>query len=165
MGLFSKLFSRNDTSNGNQIYAPVAGQAVAITEVPDPVFSGKMMGDGVAIIPSDGKIYAPFGGTVDMMFDTGHAVGLISDTGVEVLIHVGLETVSLHGKPFKVRVKKGDKVKRGQLLLEADLKTIKSAGLNTITPVIVCNFGDYSAFNTIVDKNVTTDDLVIEVEK
>lgn len=87
------------------------------------------------------------------------------DTGVEVLIHVGLETVSLHGKPFKVRVKKGDKVKRGQLLLEADLKTIKSAGLNTITPVIVCNFGDYSAFNTIVDKNVTTDDLVIEVEK
>ncbi len=165
MGLFSKLFSRNDTSNGNQIYAPIAGQAVAITEVPDPVFSGKMMGDGVAIIPSNGKIYAPFSGTIDMMFDTGHAVSLISDTGVEVLIHVGLETVGLRGKPFKVRVKKGDKVKRGQLLIEADLDAIKAAGLNTITPVVVCNADVYTNISTTVGKSVAKDDMVIEVVK
>ena len=165
MGLFSKLFSRNDTSNGNQIYAPAAGQAVAITEVPDPVFSGKMMGDGVAIIPSNGKIYAPFSGTVDMMFDTGHAVSLISDTGVEVLIHVGLETVGLRGKPFKVRVKKGDKVKRGQLLIEADLDAIKAAGLNTITPIVVCNGDQFSAINTKAGLKVTGEDVIIEVVK
>lgn len=165
MGLFSKLFSKNDTSNGNQIYAPVAGRAVAITEVPDPVFAGKMMGDGIAIIPSNGKICAPCSGTIDMMFDTGHAVSLISNTGVELLIHVGLETVGLCGKPFKVRVKKGDKVKRGQVLIEADLEAIQAAGLNTITPVVVCNSSDFSTFDTTVGADVTTDALVIEVGK
>lgn len=165
MGFFSKLFSKNEESNGNQIFAPMAGQAVAITEVPDPTFSEGLMGNGIAIIPTDGHVYAPCNATIDMMFDTGHAVSLVSDTGVELLIHVGLETVGLEGKPFKIHVKNGDKVKKGQLMIEADLEAIKAAGLNTITPVLVCNTDEYPTFNTFIGKDVTKADMVIEVAK
>ena len=165
MGFFSKLFGKNEKSNGNHIYAPVEGQAVAITEVPDPTFAEGMLGNGIAIIPADGKVYAPCDAAVDMMFETGHAVSLVSDTGVELLIHIGLETVSLEGKPFKVHVKSGDKVKKGDLMIEADLDAIKAAGLNTITPVLVCNTDDYPTFKTTVGKAVTNADLVIELAK
>ena len=116
MGFIDKLFGKKLEG----IYAPVAGKAVAITEVPDPTFAEGMLGNGIAIEPAEGKVYAPCDATVDMMFDTGHAVSLVSDTGVEILIHVGLETVSLAGKPFTVHVHNGDKVKKGQLLLEVD---------------------------------------------
>ena len=165
MGFFSKLFGKSEKSNGNHIYAPVEGQAVAITEVPDPTFAECMLGNGIAIIPADGKICAPCDATVDMMFETGHAVSLVSDTGVELLIHVGLETVGLEGKPFKIHVKNGDKVKKGDLMIEADLEAIKAAGLNTITPVLVCNTDDYPTFKTTVGKEVTNADLVIELAK
>ena len=90
MGFFSKLFGKKEENNGNQLFAPVAGKAVAITEVPDPTFAEGMLGNGIAIIPTDGKVYAPCNATVDMMFDTGHAASLVSDTGVEILIHFGL---------------------------------------------------------------------------
>lgn len=106
MGLFDKLFGKKETVNGNHIYAPLAGAAVAITEVPDPTFAEGMLGNGIAILPTDGKVCSPVNGTVDMMFNTGHAVSLVSDTGVELLIHVGLETVSLEGKPFKIQDRK-----------------------------------------------------------
>ena len=99
------------------------------------------------------------------MFTTGHAVSLVADCGAEVLIHVGLETVSLEGKPFKVHAASGDKVKKGQLLIEVDLEAVKAAGLPTITPMVICNTDDYPTFNTIVGKNVTNDDVVIELAK
>ena len=107
----------------------------------------------------------PCDATVDMMFDTGHAVSLVADCGAEVLIHVGLETVSLEGKPFTVHVANGDKVKKGQLLVEADLEAIKAAGLPTITPVLICNTDDFATFKTHVGKDVTTADAVIELAK
>ena len=165
MGFFSKLFGKNEESNGNHIYAPMAGQAVAITEVPDPTFAEGMMGNGIAIVPTDGKVCAPCNATVDMMFETGHAISLVSETGAEILIHVGLETVGLQGKPFKIHVKSGDKVKKGQLMIEADLEVIKAAGLNTITPVLICNTDDYTTFNTTTGKAVTNADVVIELGK
>lgn len=166
MGFFSKLFSKNEEKHdGSQMFAPMAGQAVAITEVPDPTFSEGMMGNGIAIIPSEGKVCAPCDATVDMMFDTGHAVSLVADNGAEILIHVGLETVSLEGKPFKVRVKSGDKVKKGQVMIEADLEAIKAAGLNTITPFLICNPDDYPTFNITTGKDVTNTDVVIELAK
>ena len=117
MGFFDKLFGKKLEG----IYAPIAGKAVAITEVPDPTFAEGMLGNGIAIEPADGKVYAPCDATVDMMFDTGHAVSLVTESGAEILIHVGLETVGLEGKPFTVHVQNGDKVKKGQLLIEADL--------------------------------------------
>ena len=166
MGFFSKLFGgKAEVVNGNHIYAPMAGEAVSITEVPDPTFSEGMMGNGIAIKPTDGKVCSPVNGTVDMMFDTGHAVSLVSDTGVEILIHVGLETVGLNGAPFDIKVKSGDKVKKGQVLMIADLDAIKAAGLPTITPVLICNTDDYPTFNTTIGKTVTNADVVIELAK
>ena len=161
MGLFDKLFGKKLEG----IYAPIAGKAVAITEVPDPTFAEGMLGNGIAIEPADGKVYAPCDATVDMMFDTGHAVNLITESGAEILIHVGLETVGLEGKPFTVHVQNGDKVKKGQLLIEADLEAIKAAGLPTITPVLICNTDDYPTFQTHVGTAVTNADLVIELGK
>ena len=161
MGFFKKLFGKKT----DDFYAPMAGKAVPITEVPDPTFAEGMLGNGIAIEPAEGKVYAPCDATVDMMFTTGHAVSLVADCGAEILIHVGLETVSLEGKPFTVHVANGDKVTKGQLLLEADLEAIKAAGLPTITPMVVCNTDDYSTFNTIVGKDVTNDDVVMELAK
>ena len=165
MGFFSKLFGKGDKIDPNHIYAPLSGKAVAITEVPDPTFAEGMLGNGIAILPTDGKVCSPVDGTVDMMFDTGHAVSLVSDSGIELLIHVGLETVSLEGKPFKIAVKSGDKVKKGQLLMEADLEAIKAAGLNTINPVLVCNTDSYTTFKTHIGADVTNADVVIELGK
>ena len=161
MGFFKKLFGKKT----DDFYAPMAGKAVPITEVPDPTFSEGMLGNGIAIEPAEGKVYAPCDATVDMMFTTGHAVSLVADCGAEILIHVGLETVGLEGKPFIVHVANGDKVKKGQLLIEVDLEAVKAAGLPTITPMLICNTDDYPTFNTIVGKDVTNEDVVIELAK
>ncbi|MBR7122661.1 MAG: PTS glucose transporter subunit IIA [Oscillospiraceae bacterium] len=161
MEFLKKLFKKKT----DDFYAPMAGKAVPITQVPDPTFAEGMLGNGIAIEPAEGKVYAPCDATVDMMFTTGHAVSLVADCGAEVLIHVGLETVSLEGKPFTVHVANGDKVKKGQLLLEADIEVIKAAGLPTITPMLICNTDDYPTFNTFVGKDVTNEDVVIALAK
>ena len=165
MGFFSNLFSKSEKVNPNWLYAPMAGKAVAISEVPDPTFAEGMLGNGIAIIPTDGKVYAPCNATVDMMFSTGHAVSLIAEGGAEILIHVGLETVSLEGKPFKLHANSGDTVKKGDLLIEADLDMIKEAGLNTITPVVVCNSDLYSKFDTTIGTDVAAGDEIIKLGK
>ena len=165
MGLFDKLFGKKEEINPNHVYAPLAGEAVAISEVPDPTFSSGAMGNGIAIKPTDGKVCSPVNGTVDMMFDTGHAVTLVSDNGIEILIHVGLETVGLEGKPFQVKVQNGQKVKKGDILMIADLAAIEAAGLPTITPVLICNTDDYTTFNISTGKAVTNADVVIELGK
>ena len=158
---FKKLFGKKT----DDFYAPMAGKAVPITEVPDPTFAEGMLGNGIAIEPAEGKVYAPCDATVDMMFTTGHAVSLVADNGAEILIHVGLETVSLEGKPFTVHAANGDKVKKGQLLIEVDLDAVKAAGLPTITPMVVCNTDEYPTFNTFVGKDVTNEDVVIVLAK
>ena len=165
MGLFDKLFGKKEKLDPNHVYAPMAGKAVSITEVPDPTFAEGMLGNGIAIEPAEGKVYAPCDATVDTMFTTGHAVSLVADGGAEILIHVGLETVSLEGKPFTVHVANGDKVRKGQLMIEVDLEAIKAAGLNTITPVLICNTDDYTTFNTTIGKEVTNADVVIGLGK
>ena len=168
MGFFSKLFGRADAApafDGNKLYAPMNGRAVPVTDVPDPTFAEGLLGNGIAIIPTDGKVYSPVDGKVETMFDTGHAVALTSSTGVEILIHVGLETVGLNGAPFTLHCKNGDAVKKGQLLFEADLAAIQAAGLPIITPVLVCNSDDYATFDTFIGKDVTNDDIVISVAK
>lgn len=165
MGFFSQLFGKSDKNTNDIICAPIAGQAVEIAEVPDPVFAEGLLGKGIAIQPADGKVYAPVDGTVSMMFETGHAVSIVSKSGAEILIHVGLETVSLQGKPFTIHARSGDEIKKGQLLLEVDLEMIKEAGLPTITPVLVCNSEDYTIFNVVTGKAVTNDDAIIDLGK
>jgi len=165
MGFFDKLFGKSAKGfNGNHIYAPLNGKAVPITEVPDPTFAEGLLGDGIAIIPTDGKVYSPVDGVVETMFDTGHACALKSSTGVEILIHVGLETVGLNGAPFTVHCKNGDQVKKGQLLWEADLAAIQAAGLPIITPILICNSDDYSSLEKFTGE-VTNDDIVIKAAK
>lgn len=122
-----------------EITSPVPGKVVSITEVPDETFSSGMLGKGFAVEPSEGKVYAPFDGECTTIFETLHAMGLTSDQGVSLLIHVGLETVSLDGKPFTAHIKSGDPIKKGQLLLEFDMDEIRAAGCPTITPVLVAN--------------------------
>lgn len=121
------------------VYAPLTGKAVPLDQVPDPVFSGKVLGDGVAIIPEDGKIVSPVDGEVESVAETGHAYGFSTEDGLELLVHVGLETVSLKGECFKVHVKAGDKVKRGDLVAEVDLAYLAEKNINPITPVLICS--------------------------
>ena len=115
------------------------GQVIAITDVKDPVFSQKMMGDGFAVEPENGKIYSPVAGTVTSVFPTKHALGLLTENGLEVLVHIGLDTVSLEGKPFEVHVSEGQKVAAGELLVTADLEAIKATGRETSTVVVFTN--------------------------
>ena len=121
------------------IESPVPGKVVPISQVPDETFSSGILGKGFAVEPSEGKVYAPFDGTCVTIFETLHAMGLESSNGVSLLIHVGLETVGLNGKPFKAHVGNGDNIKKGQLLLEFDIDEIKAAGCPVITPVLVAN--------------------------
>ena len=161
MSFFKKLFGKNTDG----LCAPVAGRVVPVTEVPDPTFAEGMLGQGIAIVPSEGKVYAPCDATVDMMFETGHAVSLVADNGAEILIHIGLETVSLKGEHFTVHAANGDKVKKGDLLMEFALEAIAAKGFNTITPMLVRNSADYGTFQTHVGTDVTNDDVVIELAK
>lgn len=122
----------------SKILSPMTGEAVGLGEVPDPVFSQKIVGDGMAVIPSEGKLLSPVDGEIISVADTKHAYGLRTAEGLELLIHVGLETVHLNGECFQVFVKPGDKVKAGDLLAEVDLTYLKEREINPITPVLVC---------------------------
>ena len=122
----------------SKILSPMTGEAVGLGEVPDPVFSQKIVGDGMAVIPSEGKLLSPVDGEIISVADTKHAYGLRTAEGLELLIHVGLETVHLNGECFQVFVKPGDKVKAGDLLAEVNLAYLKERGINPITPVLVC---------------------------
>ena len=161
MALFKKLFGKKT----DEISAPLKGAAVSIKEVNDPTFSEEILGKGIAIRPSEGKVYAPCDATVDMMFETGHAVSLLADCGAEILIHVGLDTVNLKGKHYTIHANAGDKVTKGTLLIEFDKDAIIAEGYDVITPVIVCNSADYSTFNVFVGKDVVPGDAVIELAK
>jgi beta-glucoside PTS system EIICBA component len=123
---------------------PIKGQIISLSEVKDQAFSSEMMGKGVAIEPSEGKVMAPFNGTIVSLFPTKHAMGLVSDDGVEVLIHVGINTVELNGKYFDAHVEQGQRITKGQTLLTFDLERIKQAGYLTQTPIIVTNSQNYS---------------------
>ena len=121
------------------IASPLSGRVVPLSEVKDEAFSSGALGQGAAIIPEEGKLYAPVDGVVAAFFPTGHAVGLMTDDGMELLIHVGMDTVNLNGNGFVKKVNQGDRVKKGDLLLEFDLHIIEEAGLSAVTPVLVTN--------------------------
>ena len=131
------LFSRKDKTM--KILAPQTGKAVPVSEVPDPVFSGKVLGDGVGILPTEGGVYAPVSGTVVQVAETFHAVGIESDDGLEVLVHLGIDTVKLKGEGFTCHVKEGQHVSAGDKLIDMDLAFIESKGLSTVSPCIITN--------------------------
>lgn len=147
------------------IYSPLQGELMALNDVKDEVFSGGIMGAGVAILPTNGEIRAPFDGTVLSVFKTKHAIGLISKQGVELLIHVGLDTVNLNGHFFDIKVSESEEVKKGDLLGTFDLDEIKKAGYDTTTPVIVTNSAALADVITLnLGKNVDNNQKILEAK-
>ena len=157
MGFLKNLFSKPEV----EICAPVAGEAVSVTKVSDPTFGEEVLGKGIAIRPTDNKVVAPCDATLELMFDTGHAVSMTGDNGAEILIHIGLETVKLNGKHFTVHAKSGDHVTKGQLLIEFDREAIAAEGYDIITPMVICNTDKYEKINSYVDKTVAAGDKVM----
>lgn len=146
------------------IFAPMTGKVIELSGVDDGVFSEGMLGGGVAIEPADGKVFAPFDGEVQMVYDTKHALGLISNSGVELLIHVGIDTVQLNGKYYDVKVENGQKIKKGDLLVNVDLDGVSKAGYRTVTPVIVTNSDDFSEINVITNDNGNINTKIISIK-
>ena len=151
------------SANAATICAPVTGKAVALKEVSDPTFGEEILGKGIAIIPADGHVVSPINGTVVTVFETLHAIGLKSDDGVEVLIHIGLDTVKLKGKHFTARAKSGDKVTVGTPLVDFDVEKVKEEGYDVITPVIISNTFEYGDVLGVTDQEVKAGDSVIKV--
>ncbi|PHV57813.1 PTS beta-glucoside transporter subunit IIABC [Streptococcus macedonicus] len=143
------------------IASPMMGDIVKLEDVPDEVFASGAMGKGIAINPAEGTVFAPANGEVTLVFPTGHAIGMRTENGAELLIHVGMDTVSLEGKGFKTYVEVGDKVQVGQKLLEFDLATIREANLPVISPIIVTNSADFDDVLTTQEARVNTGDYLL----
>ncbi|MCA1029575.1 PTS glucose transporter subunit IIA [Bacillus timonensis] len=143
-----KLFNKgnDDKKREETLFAPLTGRIVLLEDVPDPVFSQKMMGDGIAIDPTDGTVVSPVNGQIVQFFPTKHAIGILSETGTEILIHVGLETVSMNGEGFEGLVNVGDNVTVGTPLLNFNLQLVREKAKSTITPVILTNGEHVASF-------------------
>jgi glucose-specific phosphotransferase system IIA component len=178
MGFFAKLFGKKDKNEGVNILevcSPVDGEIVSTAKVKDETFSQNMIGRGFAVIPSSNDFVAPIDGELTLVAETGHAFSIKSASGVEILIHIGIDTVNINSKRkpeepikgFKIHAKTGDRVKKGDLVITADLQFIKEQKLDTITPVVVIN-NEFSANKTIsdilVNGNTTKGTKVIEVK-
>jgi len=146
-----------------ELSSPLTGTVIPLTQVEDAVFSGGILGEGVALIPEEGKVFAPVDGTISAITDTKHAVGMTSNDGVEILIHVGLDTVQLGGEGFVLHCKTGDKVKKGALLLEFDMNKIKEAGFSLTTPVLVSNMNQFVSLKASEKKQVKAGETLITI--
>ncbi|CAM2772438.1 MULTISPECIES: PTS sugar transporter subunit IIA [Salinicoccus] len=146
--MFKNLFGKkNDVDKEIEITSPLNGKYVKLEDIPDPVFAEKMMGEGFGVDPTDGEVVAPVAGTVMQVFPTNHAVGIKTNNGLEVLIHIGLETVAMEGKGFEGHVSEGDKVEKGDKLVTFDMDLVKSEANSTISPVIITNSDVLDSFD------------------
>ncbi|WP_210125750.1 PTS glucose transporter subunit IIA [Staphylococcus sp. GDY8P85P] len=138
--MFKKLFGKGKEVNKEiEIYATLTGEYINIEDIPDPVFAQKMMGEGFGINPTEGEVVSPIEGKVDNVFPTKHAIGLKADNGLEILVHIGLDTVQLDGQGFEILVSSGDTVQVGDPLLKFDLEYIKNNAKDVISPIIITN--------------------------
>ncbi|WP_374444983.1 beta-glucoside-specific PTS transporter subunit IIABC [Providencia sp.] len=143
------------------LIAPITGETLALEHVPDTVFANRIIGDGIAIIPSDNKVYAPADGIVSMVTPSKHAIGITTNDGLDVLIHVGIDTVSLNGEGFTLHVNEKDLVKCGDLLIEFDIENINKHSLSTITPVLITNFDEFSALHLTEQQHVISHETTL----
>ena len=155
LGIHSKMI---------EIMLPMAGVVIPVTQAKDPTFSEEMLGKGVAVLPASERVLSPVNGSVFQLFDTLHAISLVSEDGVEILIHIGMDTVQLKGKHFAAKVKTGDAVKIGDLLIEFDKDAISAEGYDLTTPMVVCNHSDYKKMD-IEYKDAKAGDCLIILEK
>lgn len=147
------------------LYAPIKGKCIALEEVPDQVFAQKIMGEGVAFIPDSNQVFAPCDARVSMIALTKHAIGLINQDNVEILIHIGLDTVNYNGKGFRLNVKKSQKVKKGDLLMSFDKEFFESENISLVTPMIITNQRNYTLEYIHINDNVQQGDSVIKYNK
>lgn len=150
-------------SVATELYAHLNGAVIPLEEVEDEAFSEKVLGDGIAIEPTEGKLYAPCDGKVDMLFETKHAVNLVSSDGCEILLHIGIDTVKLGGQFFEAHVSDGQEIHKGDLLISFDIDGIKNAGYKLTTPMIICNTDDYNSIETIASGNISAGEKLINI--
>jgi PTS system D-glucosamine-specific IIC component len=161
----TKTSSTIVSSGSETIYSPLEGSVMPLSKVEDGVFSEEMLGKGIAIEPTSNKVVSPVNGTISMVFETKHAIGISSKDGAEILIHIGIDTVQLNGKYFDVKVKSGDKIEVGDLLAEVDFDMIKKEGYRIITPVIIANTDNYKSISSLATDNVKHNDALIGIIK
>lgn len=159
MGIFDKLHKAKDLN----VYAPMSGKIKTLETLNDGVFSEHLLGEGLVIEPSNGIVYAPFDGKVVMTVESNHAIGLVSDTGVEVLLHIGIDTVMMNGEGFSRKVKQGDQIKKGDILVEFSKDKIKEAGYIDDVIMIVSNSKDYHDIHVTKENEINTGDLTISI--
>lgn len=150
--------------NNQTLFSPMEGKAISIEEVPDKTFAAKLLGEGVAIEPETGIVVSPVDGEIVQLFETKHAIAIKTESGIELLIHVGIDTVKMNGEGFKAFVKKGDKVKTGDKLLEADLDLIREKAKSTITPIVITNTDSFKEVARIKEGKVKFGDEVIKID-
>ena len=146
-----------------EIYSPLCGTVIPIEKVSDETFAAKILGEGVAILPSRGEVYAPFDGTVEMLYETRHAIGLKNAAGIELLIHIGINTVELAGECYKAYVSDGDTIHKGDLLIRFDMEGIREAGCSLVTPVILTNSDDFDEIRFVRSGDVDNRDVLIRL--
>lgn len=157
------LVNESKTEGVEELVSPIKGEQIKLSEVDDEVFASGAVGSGIAIIPEVGEVTSPVNGTVTTIFPTKHAIGIVSDNGTEILIHVGLNTVALDGKYYETHINSGDKVKKGQKLLSFDIDGIKNEGYSTVTPVLVTNADDLADVIVIDNKELKENDSIIKI--
>ena len=172
MGFFDKLLGKSaaaeETGVNSQpltVLAPFSGSAMKLENIPDPVFSQGILGPGCGVDPHEETVCAPFDGSVIQTTDTMHAVGVVSSDGVEVLIHVGMDTVEMGGKGFKCLVKEGDKIKAGQPLLKFTLADIQAEGHPAVTAVVVTNADDFAGVELVAEGEVKQGEPLLKLKK
>ncbi|MBU5482617.1 PTS beta-glucoside transporter subunit IIBCA [Blautia sp. MSJ-19] len=160
----TQLTAEQKETKAQILYSPLEGTAIPLSQVKDDTFASEVLGKGMAVVPVKGEVKAPCDATVSMVFDTKHAIGLATDDGLELLIHIGLNTVELEGKYYTVHVNDGDEVKKGQTLITFELEQIKAAGYDVTTPMIVTNSDDFSEVTQLKEGNVDNQAEVLEVK-
>lgn len=159
------IFKKDKKTDNTVITAPISGEVVALEKVKDEAFSTGILGLGVAIQPDEGIVVAPADGQISTMFDTGHAVSLVTEDGAEILIHVGIDTVNLKGKYYNILKHTDDKVQKGEVLIEFDMEAIAQEGFDTITPVLVCNTDDFENISLGETAHVNRGDDLLYLKK
>lgn len=160
----SESKSDKKTNHSITLYSHLNGKIVKLEDVEDEAFSSKVLGEGIAVEPAEGKLYAPCDGKVDMVFDTKHAINLVSSEGCEILLHIGIDTVKLNGQFFETHVSDGQDIRKGDLLISFDIDGIRKAGYKTTTPMIICNTDDYSSVTAAASGGISAGEKIIDVK-
>ena len=160
---FKKAFKQEVRSG--DVLSPMKGTVIPMNEVKDPTFAGEILGPGVAIVPKEGRVVSPVDGKVGVMFETKHAVSISGPDGVEMIVHVGIDTVQLKGKYFTSHKNTGDPVKAGDLLLTFDMDAIKEAGYDVTVPVVICEKGNYTEIECFHGKETEAGEVIIRLRE